>query len=75
MKAYVLIIDDRHCDTDVRVFTTAEAAVGAANAIATEYARSPSEIEGEAYDGSLVWIRYGVEGDHVAVVEREVEST
>lgn len=74
MKVYALIIDDRHSDTDVQVFSTPESAVDAANAIATEYALRPEDIQGENYDGFLLWIRYGVEGDHVAVLERELDA-
>jgi 2C-methyl-D-erythritol 2,4-cyclodiphosphate synthase len=74
VKVYALIIDDRHSDTDVQVFSIAEAAVDAANAIATKYAYRPEDIQGENIDGFLLWIRYGVEGDHVAVVERELDA-
>lgn len=72
MKVYVLIVEDRHSDTDVQVFASADLAVARAKAVAAKYARSPEDIEERQIAGWIYFANYSCESDSVRVVEREV---
>ena len=70
---YVLILEDRHTDVGVRIFTDREKAVGEAKKMAVEYAHREEDLEEEEISGWLYYCRYSCEGDCVSVREVEVE--
>jgi hypothetical protein len=74
MKAYVVVIEDRHADVEVRVFDNPERAIQVAREIATENARRPDDFEEEEVRGWLYFARYSCEDDSVHVQEVEVEN-
>ncbi len=80
MKVYIAIIEDRHCDVDVRVFTKKETAVMFAFETAEEYCRHEEDFEEDELTGDMIrdrWVysvTYSCEGDSVRVVEREVDE-
>lgn len=71
MSLYALIVNDRHLDTEVRVFTTAELAIAAAR---LETSERGWWIEEEPIDGWLIHASHPTEGDHLQVVEVELED-
>jgi len=77
VSVYVAMINDRHCDPEPYVFSTAEAAIGYARSTAMEYARSHGDFEEHISPppgGWLYYATYSVEGDSVWVVEKEVDG-
>lgn len=70
---YVVIIDDRHTDTDVAVFSTAEKAIAFAKAEVFNLASHPEDIEEEEVKEWLYCVRYSGEGDSIWVVERVID--
>lgn len=71
---YALIIDDRHADTDVQVYTDRTAAIDAALNLAAKYAHRDEDIEILDVDGFEAYIGYSVESDHITVVARELRT-
>lgn len=72
-EIYVVLINDRHVDLDVRLFTNKEAADAYAEAELDSFARHPDHIEryGDRDDDwSATW---NEEGDYVRVTRREVK--
>jgi hypothetical protein len=74
MRLYVVMIDDRHIDREPYVFDTPEAAIAAARQIAEDHAAHPEPREEETIEGWLFYLRYGVEGDAVWVVEKTLNE-
>jgi hypothetical protein len=72
MRVYLAIIEDRHTDVAVCVFSTAEKAIAYAREWAYDNARSPDRVEEQEIDGWLYSATYSVEGDAVRVEEAEV---
>lgn len=70
-KVYILLIDDRHCDTEVRVYADKDTAIATAKELAHEYDRF-GDYEERQIDGWLFYARYSCEGDHVRVEEKEL---
>jgi hypothetical protein len=68
---YLAVVNDRHTDTEVEPFTTAEAAIGYARARAAENSADGRYEEAEIR-GWLFYARYSVEGDSVWVVAKEL---
>ena len=73
MEVYVLIIADRHVDTDVEVYKNVVKAIKRARAIAEKYARNPDDIEEKTYEGWLYYAGYSCEGDHVRVLAKQLQ--
>lgn len=76
MTIWIVIIEDRHIDVDVRPFTSMPAAAGAAHEWVSDQ-RDVTELEiteGMAADGWVLYLEYGTEGDGVRVVERELDG-
>jgi hypothetical protein len=75
MNIYLAIIEDRHTDTDVYPFSTAEAAIAFAKREALDGARGDvSRIEEEEIENWLYSATYSTEGDSVRVIERLVDD-
>ena len=79
-ELFVVIIEDKHCDTDAEVFRTEAAAVTyAVNQVPESYdpiedvAERDAELtEGMKRDGWVLYLPYSCEGDNVRVVKREL---
>lgn len=76
MKIYVVMVEDRHTDTEAEVFTTAEAAIAYAEEYVTEQLdRWPwVDDDPEEPEGWLWYRAYSPEGDCVWVVEKELRT-
>jgi hypothetical protein len=73
---WIVVIEDRHADVDVLPFSTMPAAIEQARREVRD-ARDMEEIEltdSMAADGWVLLIEYGLEGDSVRVVERELDG-
>jgi len=78
---YVVMINDRHADPDVLVFSTKELAIEAAKNAVTECARHEEDIQWD-YElnpsmirhGWIFYVPYSCEGDSVRVMERELDK-
>jgi hypothetical protein len=73
---WITIIEDRHADVDVLPFSTMPAAIERAMREVRDV-RDMEEIEltdSMAADGWVLLIEYGLEGDSVRVVERELDG-
>lgn len=73
MKVYVLIIDDRHADTDTEVFADKDKAIERARALAKEYCRHEEDYEEKQIADWIFHVEYSCESDSVTVHEREVQ--
>lgn len=77
---YLVLIEDRHVDPDIQVFTTLNRALCEAQDAATFMTNYPDRIEyGEPVgecdgDATHWWIRVSEEGDYVTVISREVSD-
>ena len=78
MKIYIVVIDDRHCDTDVKPFSDKEKAIEYAKEQVQSNARQPEDIDEPELNASMVkegWVYYATyscESDSVTVIEREL---
>lgn len=73
MKVYLVIIEDRHADVEVRPFYDADKAVAKARELAKEYDRFGDYEESQIADW-LFYASYSCEGDCVRVVEAEINK-
>ena len=77
---WIVVVKDRHSDTDALPYTTEKAAVAKARAVAREYAWHTGVLEDGTLnddmrrDGWVLWLPYGTEGDSVRVIRREVNA-
>lgn len=67
---YVVLIQDRHTDTDAEVWQTRDKAITRADELAKEYSRNPEDIQNLRLPGCVHFIRYSCEGDSICVLER-----
>lgn len=81
MSIYVLIIEDRHSDTEARLFSTPEKAIAAAHDYLKEFDASTVDIEDAsmsvedlALAGWLFYACYSTEGDCVRVLRAEIDT-
>ena len=76
MKLYVVILEDRHVDVQVEVFSDKEKAVARCWELARQDNRYPEEIEEIEVDmeGWVLCLRYSCEGDSCRVFETELIS-
>lgn len=74
MKLYVLLIEDRHCDPQVRLFQDRDKAVATAIQVAEEYCHEKGDIEMLNVAGWIYFATYSCEGDSVRVTEEEVDK-
>jgi hypothetical protein len=75
MTVWIVIIEDRHADVDALPYSNMPAAIAAAR----EWARGLDVVEETlteemAQDGWVLCLEYGLEGDSVRVVERELDG-
>jgi hypothetical protein len=75
VKVYVTIIDDRHSEAGVCVFSTPEAAIEYARNWAMECATYEDDFQEEDLEGWLYYARYSPESDCVWVVEKTIDVT
>lgn len=74
MEIFAVILEDRHTDTDVEVFSDSDIAIGYARKMANEFAHG-DEVD-ETLDDNMKeagWIYHGCyscEGDSVRVVRK-----
>ena len=79
MKIYIVIIEDRHDDTEAIPFLNATTAICYAKKKAREYCRHEEDY-GESLndamkgDGWLWHATYSCEGDSVRVIERDTDD-
>lgn len=74
MKCYVILIQDRHVDTDVEVWLEPSKAIDRARYLVGKYARHPEDIEEKpSCEYYLFRINYSCEGDSITVLEREMQ--
>lgn len=72
---FALVIEDRHSDTGVEVWTDREAAIARAKALATEYAGyNGGPVEESTIPGWEYYACYSCENDSVRVVKVKVQS-
>lgn len=71
MNLYVVMINDRHTDTDAEVFATPGAAIAFARKTATELAHDLEDISEADIPGWLLYLKYGPE-DSIWVLEKEL---
>jgi hypothetical protein len=82
MDVYIVITQDRHSDTEAEPYRNPAGAISYAEQQVRECARHPELIEPEdreltdaMRDAGWIWrCRYGVEGDTVRVVQRELRG-
>lgn len=79
MKLFALIIEDRHKDVEVRLFTKPDAAIAEGKMLVededlTDKDREDAEIGEDVFKGALWSYRYSIEGDILRVMEIEVEE-
>lgn len=75
MDVYLAIIEDRHSDVDVAVFSTLDLAIEYARGTAREYAtREQDVIEQEPKGDWLFAVTYSIEGDWIRVVKATVDE-
>ena len=78
-KVWIVLVEDHHIDADALPYSTEEAAVAAARAIAARYAGYPEDIEENDLtedmrrDGWVLYVSYSVEGDQVRVILRKMD--
>jgi len=71
MELYLVIVEDRHTDTTVHVFSEADKAISAARRLAKQYNHYPEDYAEHDYgkrEGWLFYADYSSEGDSVRVV-------
>ena len=78
MSIFCALWIDRHCDPDVKLFSTQEAAIGWASKTVREYDRFgqlDETITGPmSQAGTLYYGRYSSEGCHIEVFAREIDA-
>lgn len=80
MDTWIVIVEDRHADTDAFPFSTEERAVRYAREKARQYATRPEDVEEHELtasmlkDGWVLYVEYSVESDSVRVVKRTVDA-
>ncbi len=78
MKVYVVVVNDRHADPEIKLFKDEQKALGYAEQAVQDTARHPEDIERDELndfmkrDGWIYYVRYSCEGDYIVVYEREV---
>jgi len=72
---FALVIEDRHSDTGVEVWTDRDAAIARAKALATEYAGyNGGPVDERAIQGWEYYASYSCENDSVRVVKVKLQS-
>ena len=75
MKIYIVVVEDRNSDVEVKPFVSKEKAIAIAKVDALGSCRSADdyeELDLGKEDGWVFYAQYSVEGDSVRVVETEL---
>ena len=73
MKIYVIVVEERHTDVEVKVYADALLAVEEARGLAKSYCRYEEDYEESDVKGWLFHAQYSCESDSVVtVVEKEL---
>jgi hypothetical protein len=71
---FVVVVEDRHADVEVEVWTDRDAAIARARALAEEYCRHQDDLEEEPIKGWEFYVRYSCEDDSIRVVKTTVHQ-
>lgn len=77
---YLLIIEDRHLDVEVRPYSTENLAMAAFNKCAEDWGAGPPLLPEAGLDsgmvekGWLIYAEYSIEGDSIRVVKCELDK-
>lgn len=75
MKVYIVMIQDRHADTEAHPFSTPELAIAFARQAVQDNARHSEDIEEhEPPTPWLFYATYSVESDSAWIVPREIDD-
>ena len=74
MELYALIIEDRHCDVTVDIFTNRDVAIRSAKARAKEYCRFSEDYKEHTIAGWEFCAAYSCDGNRVRVVKTELNE-
>lgn len=74
MRIYVVVVQDRHVDVDMKLFVARDAAIAFARATAKDNCRHAEDYLETNVEGWLFYARYSCEGDCVIVITRELED-
>ncbi|MCP4540143.1 MAG: hypothetical protein GY832_23645 [Chloroflexi bacterium] len=72
MGVYVIIINDRHLDVDVLLYSDREEAVDTARDLAKTACSAKEDYEELKTGGGIFFAKYSCEGDYIRVIERTV---
>lgn len=71
MKIYVVIVQDRHSDIEIKLFANKEQAIDKARQLAHEYCSHKEDYEEDLEcRGWVFFVRYSCEGDNIRVIEK-----
>jgi hypothetical protein len=71
-RVFVVLIEDRHADVDVEVYTDRDKAIARGRELAKEYCRYEDDYEENTNPAWLFNATYSCEGDNITVYEREL---
>ena len=73
-KVFIVLINDRHVDMEVKPFHDPAKAIAYAKAQAKKYGVHEDDYQEEDYEGSIFYARFSCEGDHTEVIETEMQD-
>jgi hypothetical protein len=71
--AFVIIIQDRHADTDAEVWSDEQRAIVRARLLAKTYCRHPEDYEEKQIADWVFHASYSCEGDSVTVLRKKIQ--
>lgn len=71
---YVIILEDRHTDTEVAILEDKEKSIEIARKIAKENCSFKEDYKEEEIEGWIFYANYSCEGDSIRVIERELND-
>ena len=74
MNIFIVIIEDRHIDVEVKAFLGPDKAIETARALAKEYCRHPEDYKENDIEGYLFNAVYSCEDDSISVQRIELEG-
>ena len=74
MDTWIVLIEDRHTDVEVLPFSTKEGAIAKARDSVPDDAEDGELNDAMRRDGWVLYLPYGLEGDHVRVVKRTMDA-
>jgi formylmethanofuran dehydrogenase subunit E-like metal-binding protein len=73
-ELFVVMVNDRHCDPEPELFTTAGQAIAYARSEAEQYARTPEDVDETPIEGWLYHASWGPESDSIWVLAKTVHE-